>query len=88
MVRKVICSPLPGTFYRRPAPDAPPFKNDGDQVGIGEPVGLIEVMKTFSQVLAEEAGRISRFLVENEGEVMAGAPLYELEVSVSGDGAT
>jgi len=46
----------------------------------GEPVGLIEVMKTFTQVLAEETGRIRRFLVENEEVVMAGDPLYELDV--------
>jgi acetyl-CoA carboxylase biotin carboxyl carrier protein len=80
MATKTISAPLPGTFYRRPAPDAPPFKNEGDQVAAGEPVGLIEVMKTFTQVLAEEAGRIRRFLVENEEAVMAGDPLYELEV--------
>ncbi len=80
MATKTIFSPLPGTFYRRPAPDAPPFKNDGDEVSPGEAVGLIEVMKTFSQVLAEESGHIRRFLVENEDAVMAGDPLYELEV--------
>ena len=80
MATKTIPAPLPGTFYRRPAPDQPPFKNEGDIVTIGEPVGLIEVMKTFTQVLAEEAGKIGRFLVENEAAVMAGEPLYELEV--------
>jgi len=80
MATKLIAAPLPGIFYRRPAPDQPPFKNEGDSVTIGEPVGLIEVMKTFTQVLAEEAGKIARFLVENEAAVMAGEPLYELEV--------
>lgn len=80
MATKTIPAPLPGTFYRRSAPDQPPFKNEGDEVAIGEAVGLIEVMKTFTQVLAEEAGKITRFLVENEAAVMAGEPLYELEV--------
>lgn len=80
MPTKTVPAPLPGTFYRRPAPDQPPFKNDGDHVAIGDPVGLIEVMKTFTQVVAEEAGRITRFLVENEEPVMAGEPLYEIEV--------
>ena len=42
-------------------------------------LGLIEVMKTLSQVIAEEAGRVVRFLVENEDAVMAGQPLLELE---------
>jgi acetyl-CoA carboxylase biotin carboxyl carrier protein len=80
MATKTIPAPLPGTFYRRPAPDQPPFKNEGDPVAAGDPVGLIEVMKTFTQVLAEEAGRITRFLVDNEAAVMAGEPLYEIEV--------
>jgi len=80
MATKTIAAPIPGTFYRRPSPDAPPFKNEGDPVVAGEPVGLIEVMKTFTQVLAEETGRIRRFLVENEEVVMAGDPLYELDV--------
>lgn len=80
MPLKTIVAPLPGTFYRRPAPEEPPFKNEGDPVAAGEQVGLIEVMKTFTAVLAEEAGRIRRFLIENEAPVMAGESLYELEV--------
>lgn len=79
MATKTIAAPLPGTFYRRPAPDQPAFKNEGDSVAVGDTVGLIEVMKTFTQVTAEEAGRIRRFLVENEDAVMAGDPLYEIE---------
>ncbi|AFK52991.1 MAG: acetyl-CoA carboxylase biotin carboxyl carrier protein subunit [Tistrella sp.] len=74
-----IRSPLPGTFYRRPAPDQPPFKSDGDTVAPGEVIGLIEVMKSFIEVKAEVAGTITRFLAENETPVMAGAVLAELE---------
>lgn len=80
MATKVVPAPLPGIFYRRPAPDQPPFKNEGDVVSVGESVGLIEVMKTFTPVTAEEAGTILRFLVENEAAVMAGEPLYELRL--------
>jgi len=80
MATKTIAAPLPGTFYRCPAPDQPPFKAEGDAVAVGDPVGLIEVMKTYTQVTAEEAGRLVRFLVENEDAVMAGDPLYEIEV--------
>ena len=79
MANKVIPAPLPGVFYRRPAPDKPPFKAEGDQVASGDTLGLIEVMKTFMPVVAEEGGRLVNFLIENEGEVMAGQPLYELE---------
>jgi biotin carboxyl carrier protein len=79
MATKTIPAPLPGVFYRRPAPDQPPFKSDGDAVAVGDTVGLIEVMKTFTAVVAEEEGRLIRFLVDNEDAVMAGQPLYELD---------
>ena len=80
MAIKTIESPIPGTFYRRPAPDKPPFKETGDAVAVGDTVGLIEVMKTFTPVLAEEAGRLAAFHVENEDPIMAGEPLYDLDV--------
>ena len=76
---KAFPSPLPGVFYRAPAPDKPPFKSEGDTVAAGDTVGLIEVMKTFTPVLAEEGGRLVKFLVENEDAIMAGQPLYELD---------
>ncbi len=76
---KTIAAPIPGTFYRKPAPDQPPFKVDGAGVAKGDTVGLIEVMKTFTPVVAEESGRSLRFLIGNEEPVMAGQPLYEIE---------
>lgn len=76
---RTFASPLPGIFYRRLSPDQPPFKEVGDAVAAGDAVGVIEVMKTFTQVPAEAAGRLARFLVEDEAEVMAGEPLYELD---------
>ena len=72
-------APIPGTFYRRPSPNDPPFKSEGDRVAVGDAIGLIEVMKTFTQVSAEQAGRLRRFLVENEDAVQAGQPLCEIE---------
>lgn len=80
MPLKTIEAPLPGTFYRRPGPGQPAFKSEGDPIAAGDTVGIIEVMKTFTPVEAEEAGRLVRFLVENEDAVMAGDPLYEIEV--------
>ncbi|MGI9436745.1 MAG: acetyl-CoA carboxylase [Geminicoccaceae bacterium] len=79
MTAKRILSPLPGTFYRRPAPDEPPFKEVGDAVKQGDVIGLVEVMKVFSEVKAEVDGKVKAFLAENEDPVMAGAPLVELE---------
>ncbi len=76
---KEIVSPLPGTFYRRSAPDQPPYKAEGDSVAEGEVIGLIEVMKSFHEVKATASGTIRAFLVENEDAVMAGEPLAELD---------
>ena len=73
-------APLPGSFYRRPAPDKPPFKNEGDEISAGDTIGLIEVMKTFTPVTAEQAGRLLAFHVEDEDPVMAGQPLYDIEI--------
>jgi acetyl-CoA carboxylase biotin carboxyl carrier protein len=80
MAVKTIQAPIPGTFYRKPAPDQPPFKTEGDAVAAGDTVGLIEVMKSFTPVTAEEAGKVVRFHVENEDPVMAGDALYDVEV--------
>ena len=77
---KTFEAPIPGTFFRKPAPDQPPFKGEGDSVAVGDTVGLIEVMKTFTPVVAEAAGRLLAFHVENEDPVMAGQPLYDLDV--------
>ncbi|MFN3937185.1 MAG: acetyl-CoA carboxylase [Gemmobacter sp.] len=74
-----ILSPLPGTFYRSPAPDKPPYKADGDSVAVGDVIGLIEVMKSFHEVKAEVSGSNIRFVTDNEEPVMAGAVLAELE---------
>ena len=79
MAKKQIVSPLPGTFYRRPAPDQPPFKSEGDQVSAGDVVGLIVVMKSFFEVKAEVGGTLSAFLVENEDAVQAGQALAEVD---------
>ena len=74
-----ILSPLPGTFYRKPSPDDPAFKDVGDSVAVGDVIGLIEVMKTFNEVKAETAGTVKAFLADNEEPVMAGQPLLELD---------
>ena len=80
MAIKALLSPLPGTFYRKPAPDQPPYKAEGDKVAVGDVIGLIEVMKSFNEVKADEAGRLVRFTAENEDPVMAGQTLAEIEV--------
>jgi acetyl-CoA carboxylase biotin carboxyl carrier protein len=76
---KTVRAQMPGTFYRRPDPESDPYVEEGDQVSAGDTVGLIEVMKSFHEVKAEEEGTIARFLVENEEAVDAGQDLVEME---------
>jgi biotin carboxyl carrier protein len=80
MALQQILSPLPGVFYRKPAPDKPLYKSEGDMVSEDNTIGLIEVMKSFNEVKAGAAGKIVRFLVENEDAVMAGQPIAEIEI--------
>ena len=72
MAEHEVLSPLPGIFYRRPSPEKPPYKQDGDAVKEGDVVGLIEVMKQFTEVQADASGTIVRFLVDNEQPVEPG----------------
>jgi biotin carboxyl carrier protein len=76
---KELLAPLPGVFYRKPAPDRPAYKSEGDIVAVGDVVGLIEVMKSFIEVHAEASGRIVRFVIGDEEPIMAGQLLLEIE---------
>jgi biotin carboxyl carrier protein len=78
MADKTIKSPYPGTFYRRPSPEADPYVSEGDRVAAGDVVGLVEIMKNFHEVRSDGEGVLGRFLVENEGLVEAGQDLVEL----------
>jgi biotin carboxyl carrier protein len=79
MSKAEIMTPLPGMFYRRPSPDSPVFKNDGDSVVATDVIGLIEVMKSFHEVTAGVDGAAIRFLVDDGDAVMAGEVLAEVE---------
>ena len=70
---------MPGTFYRRPDPDSDTYVNEGDSVSAGDTVGLIEVMKSFHEVKAEEDGTVSKILVDDEEAVDAGQDVVELD---------
>lgn len=73
--KKAILSPLPGVFYRKPSPELPEYAKEGDVIKAGEIVGLIEVMKNFYEIKAEEDIVIEQFVVENEAVVDAGQEL-------------
>ncbi|HEV2742206.1 MAG TPA: acetyl-CoA carboxylase [Rubrobacter sp.] len=76
---KTVKAQMPGTFYRRSDPDSEFYVEEGASVSAGDTVGLIEVMKSFHEVKAEEDGTVSKFLVENEDAVDAGQDLLEME---------
>lgn len=79
MSKLEIRSPLPGTFYRKPAPDAAEFKADGETVAVGDVIGLIEVMKTFHEICADVAGAAVVFIAEDNEPIMAGQVIAEVE---------
>ena len=79
MADKTVKAQMPGTFYRRPDPDSDVYVEEGDQVSAGDTVGLIEVMKSFHEVKAEDDGTVSKFLVDDEGAVDAGQDVLKLE---------
>ncbi|REE75592.1 biotin carboxyl carrier protein [Rhodococcus wratislaviensis] len=60
-----IRAPMPGTFYRTPAPTQPPFVEEGQQIDASATLCLIEVMKMFNTVPAPAAGRVHSILVEH-----------------------
>jgi acetyl-CoA carboxylase biotin carboxyl carrier protein len=74
-----IKSPLPGTFYRRPSPEADPFVGEGDSVQPGDVVGLVEIMKSFHEIASDSNGVVAQFLVENEELVEVGQDIVALE---------
>jgi acetyl-CoA carboxylase biotin carboxyl carrier protein len=76
---KTLKAQMPGTFYRRPDPESDVYVNEGDSVSAGDTVGLIEVMKSFHEVKADDDGTVARFLVEDEEAVDAGQDVLELE---------
>lgn len=74
-----IPSPLPGVFYRRPSPDQDTYVNEGDEVTEGQTIGLIEVMKNFTELKATAGGTVKEFLVDDESEVSVGQDVAVLE---------
>jgi len=74
-----IKSPIPGTFYRKPSPDEPPYRDVGDKVAKGDTIALVEVMKTFHEIKADSDGTIGAFPVEDGDPVTAGMTIAELD---------
>jgi len=72
---KTVQSPMVGTFYRAPAPDAAPFVEVGSRVEKGQTLCIIEAMKLMNEIEAEVSGTVVEILVENAQPVEYGQPL-------------
>jgi len=72
----VVRSPMVGTFFASPSPEAPPFVSMGQQVTEGETMCIIEAMKMFNQIEAEASGTVVAILVENGQPVEFDQPLF------------
>ncbi len=74
-----VTSPMVGTAYRRPSPEAKPFVEIGSVVKQGERILLVEAMKTFNDIVAPRAGKVTAILVEDGQPVEYGEPLLVIE---------
>jgi acetyl-CoA carboxylase biotin carboxyl carrier protein len=74
-----ITSPMVGTFYRAPAPDADPYVEVGDTVTVGQTVCIVEAMKLMNEIESEVKGRVVKILVENAQPVEYGQKLFLVE---------
>ena len=74
-----VTSPMVGTAYRRPSPDAKPFVEIGSVVKQGERLLLVEAMKTINDIVAPRAGKVTAIMVEYGQPVEYGEPLLVIE---------
>ncbi|MCL6631652.1 MAG: acetyl-CoA carboxylase biotin carboxyl carrier protein [Alicyclobacillus herbarius] len=77
----IVSSPMVGTFYRAPSPDAPPFVERGSKVDEKTVVCIVEAMKLMNEIEAEVKGEVVEVLAENGQLVEYGQPLFKIKVS-------
>jgi acetyl-CoA carboxylase biotin carboxyl carrier protein len=76
-----VRSPMVGTFYRSPAPDADPYVKVGDTISAGSVLCIIEAMKLMNEIESEISGKVIKILVENTQAVEYNQPLFLIEKS-------
>ncbi|MEP0828306.1 MAG: acetyl-CoA carboxylase biotin carboxyl carrier protein [bacterium] len=74
-----IKSPMVGTFYAAPAPDAPPYVKLGQKISVGQVVCIVEAMKLMNEIESEVAGTVTKILVENAQPVEFGQVLFLID---------
>lgn len=78
-----VTSPIVGTFYRSPSPDADPYVEEGDVVKKGQVLCVVEAMKLMNEIESEVDGRVVKILAESTKPVEYGQPLFLIEPSLS-----
>jgi acetyl-CoA carboxylase biotin carboxyl carrier protein len=76
---RFVTAPLTGVWYASPSPGARPYVQEGDEIGTGAVVGLIEAMKLFNEIKSDVAGKVIRVLVERGTLVKRQQPLVEID---------
>lgn len=74
----LIKAPMIGTYYSAPAPGEPPFVQVGDEIEVGQVIGIIEAMKIMNEIIADYSGILAETLVENAQPVEYGSPLMRV----------
>jgi acetyl-CoA carboxylase biotin carboxyl carrier protein len=77
----VVKSPIVGTFYSSPGPDAPPYVTVGSRIESGQVLCIIEAMKLMNEIEADVSGEVARIFVENGHPVEYGEPLFGMRTS-------
>ncbi len=75
----VITSPIVGTFYRAPAPDADPYVKVGDSISTGTVLCIVEAMKLMNEIESDVNGKVVKILVDDATPVEFNQPLFEIE---------
>jgi acetyl-CoA carboxylase biotin carboxyl carrier protein len=78
-----VTSPIVGTFYRSPSPDADPYVEEGDYVKKGQVLCIVEAMKLMNEIESEVDGRIHKILAESTKPVEYGQPLFLIDSSAT-----
>jgi acetyl-CoA carboxylase biotin carboxyl carrier protein len=76
---RFVTAPLTGVWYSAPSPGARPYVHEGDEIGIGSVVGLIEAMKLFNEIKSDVGGRVTRTMIETGTLVKRQQPLLEVD---------
>jgi acetyl-CoA carboxylase biotin carboxyl carrier protein len=74
----VVTAPMIGTYYSAPSPGDDPFVRVGDEVEVGQVIGIIEAMKIMNEIVADKPGVVAEVMVENAQAVEYGSPLVRL----------